>query len=182
MRERSPRGEGARLRHDLVAAASTLLMRGADTAPFSLRSVAKAAGVSPTAVYRHFASIEELIEAVIVAQNDSLRSALGEGSVLEWGHRYAQWGLANKGSYALLFESADRFAHRGGPGTPGWDIVEALAEKVSAERTLSIEEGTVLAIRHWAALHGVVSLRIHKPGLPWPSTVEQEVDAIVERL
>lgn len=182
MRERSPRGEGARLRDDLVNAARDLLVVPEDQAPFSLRSVAKAVGVSPAAVYRHFTSAEDLIEAVIADQNDSLREAIGDGSLAELGQRYAQWGLANKGSYLLLFESADRIAHRGGPGSPGWDMVEGLAARLAHERSLPVEEGTVLAIRLWTALHGIVSLRIHKPGLPWPTTIDDEIAAALERI
>jgi len=182
MRERSPRGEGARLRDDLVTAARELLVIPDDQAPFSLRSVAKAVGVSPAAVYRHFASAEELVEAVIADQNDSLRAALGEGSIEELGRRYAAWGLANRGSYVLLFESADRLAHRGGPGTPGWDMVEGLAARLAHERSLSPEDGTVLAIRLWTVLHGIVSLRIHKPDLPWPTTIDDEIAALLGRL
>ncbi len=182
MRERSPRGEGARLRDDLVSAARDLLVVPEDQAPFSLRSVAKAVGVSPAAVYRHFASAEELVEAVIADQNDCLRDALGEGSIAELGQRYAQWGLANRGSYVLLFESADRLAHRGGPGTPGWDMVEGLAARLAHERSITAEEGTVLAIRLWTVLHGIVSLRIHKPDLPWPTTIDDEIAALLELL
>ncbi|MEP6482130.1 MAG: TetR/AcrR family transcriptional regulator [Rhodoglobus sp.] len=181
MRERNARGEGARLRDDLVTAARDLLVIPDDQAPFSLRSVAKAAGVSPAAVYRHFASAEELVEAVISDQNDALREALGTGSLRELGGRYAAWGLANRGSYTLLFESADRLAHRGGPGSPGWDMVESLAIRLTVERSLPDGEGTVLAIRLWAMLHGIVSLRIHKPGLPWPTTVDEEIAAIIGR-
>jgi len=182
MRDRSPRGEGARLRDDLVSAARELLVVPEDQAPFSLRAVAKAAGVSPAAVYRHFASAEELVEAVIATQNDALREALGEGTLAELGDRYAAWGLANPGSYSLLFESADRLDHRGGPGSPGWDMVEGLATRLAHERHLSIDEGTVLAIRLWTVLHGIVSLRIHKPDLPWPTTVDDEIGEILRRL
>jgi AcrR family transcriptional regulator len=182
MRERSPRGEGARLRDDLVTAARDLLVVREETAPFSLRSVAKAVGVSPAAVYRHFASAEELVEAVIADQNDSLRDALGAGSLAQLASRYAEWGLANRGSYVLLFESADRLAHRGGPGSPGWDMVESLAARLAHERSIPLDEGTILAIRMWTVLHGVISLRIHKPDLPWPTSLDEEIAELLRRL
>jgi len=31
-------------------------------------------------------------------------------------------------------------------------------------------------------LHGIVSLRIHKPDLPWPTTIDDEIAALVGRL
>ncbi len=186
----NPRGSGDQLRGDLVAAARELLLAPRDVAPFSLRAVAKSVGVSPTAVYRHFDSAGALIEAVLVDQNDSLRDAIGARDdsaadlpqLTELGLRYVRWGLANPGAYQLLFESAERIGHRGGPGTPGWDMIESLARMVGRASPFDPSASMVLAIRAWSALHGLTSLRIHKPALDWPTTVDDEVAAITSAL
>src|SRR5215469_8594971 len=62
-RQRNPRGQGERLRDDIVEAASRLL---ADPAapPLTLRAVAREAGVAATSVYLHFDDIQSLILAV----------------------------------------------------------------------------------------------------------------------
>jgi AcrR family transcriptional regulator len=62
-RRRNPRGQGDRLRADIIEAASRLL---ADPAapPLTLRGVARAAGVAATSVYLHFADTDELVLAV----------------------------------------------------------------------------------------------------------------------
>src|SRR5260370_16637253 len=62
-RQRNPRGQGERLRDDIIEAASRLL---ADPAapPLTLRGVAREVGVAATSVYLHFADIDTLILAV----------------------------------------------------------------------------------------------------------------------
>src|SRR6478752_4367465 len=62
-RPRSPRGQGEQLRRDLIHAALTLLSAAGDPEDVSIRAVAKAAGVSPTAAYRHFHDRDDLVEA-----------------------------------------------------------------------------------------------------------------------
>jgi hypothetical protein len=95
---------------------------------------------------------------------------------------YVEWALANPGAYQLLFESADRLGHRGGPGTPGWDMIESLAELLARDRAWDPERSQHVAVRLWACLHGLVSLRIHKPGVDWPTTPQHEAGQIVRAL
>ena len=63
-RQRNPRGQGERLRDDIIEAASRLL---ADPAapPLTLRAVAREVGVAATSVYLHFDDIESLTLAVV---------------------------------------------------------------------------------------------------------------------
>ncbi len=176
----NPRGQGERLRHDLVDAAREQLLTTREVTPLSLRAVAKAVGVSPTAVYGHFDSAAGLVVAVLVDQSDALRGALrireapihDAAQLAEVGQRYVRWGLANPGGYQLLFESADRLGDHGGPGSPGWDIIAARGGG------RPVPAPAALAFRAWSSLHGLVSLRLHKPMLPWPTGIEQEVAAI----
>ena len=53
-RQRYARGEGDKLRTDLIDAATDLMATHGSIDGISLRAVARRAGVSPTAVYRHF--------------------------------------------------------------------------------------------------------------------------------
>jgi len=179
-----PRGSGDLLRAELVAAARELLVVPRAGPPFSLRALARTVGVSPTAVYRHFSSAEELVTAVIDDQNVLLRAAVGvpDGEVTidafaRFGLRYVQWGLANPGAYQLLFESAERYEIPVGPGTPGYTLLEDVADWL---RRGGRESSVALATRAWASLHGLTSLRLHKPTLPWPTPLELEVEAIAK--
>lgn len=182
----NPRGAGERLRGELVLAARELLTATPDAAPFSLRAVAKTVGVAPSAVYRHFASVDELIRAVLVDGNAELREALELGgtaldraALVTLARRYLRWGTANPGAYRLLFESADRLGHVAGPGAPGWDLIELLTRGLAAAHGDASE---VLAIRLWTALHGLTSLRVHKGDEPWPTSAEHEIEVFIDAL
>src|SRR4051812_21900587 len=75
-RERSPQGEGARLREELIAAAVRLLAAEVDADALSLRGVAREAGVAAPSVYLHFASKEDLLRAVVNAHFSALQGAI----------------------------------------------------------------------------------------------------------
>ncbi len=183
-RDVNPRGQGAGLRQELVAAARDLLVRPQVINSPSLRAVARASGVAPSAVYLHFGSADELLRAVVDDQFDSLRSALRdpehEGSLAAQAIAYVAWGLGNPGGYQLIFESADQLG-LGAPAGPvaGWDLIEALERAISSERRQQ-RSADVLALRLWVGLHGIVSLRLHKPDLDWPTSAEDEARQVVQ--
>ncbi|WP_294179810.1 TetR/AcrR family transcriptional regulator [uncultured Schumannella sp.] len=188
-RESNPRGAGDQLRAELVAAASALLLDPQSVALPSLRAVARACSVSPAAVYLHFDSAQALTTAVLDAQLDDLekaiRSQLPEGvppraRLAALGRAYAGWGLAHPGAYQLVFESADRLdlpEHE----HDRWSLIDEAARLVAAETTVTPDQATATALRLWTMLHGLVSLRIHKPLLPWPP-VDDEIDETIARL
>jgi AcrR family transcriptional regulator len=202
-RPRSARGEGEQLRSALLVAAETLLVEPRSSPPLSLREVARLAGVSPSAVYLHFASAHELIAAVVQSQSRKLVAAvLGSGfadpadgaddvagaadgatpaasvTLADIATRYVDWGLANPGAYQLLFESADRLGNPVGPSEPGWIVIEAAVGALGAAHGMSRADATTTALRAWAALHGVVSLRIHKGDELWPTSAREDAAAV----
>ena len=63
-RPRNARGQGAQLRDDLLDATLAGLAVTGDPEDVSIRGVAKTTGVSPTAVYQHFADRDALIEEI----------------------------------------------------------------------------------------------------------------------
>ena len=65
-RERNPRGQGDRLRADLLDATVDLIAETGSVDGVSLRAAAKRAGVSPMAVYNHFEDKDALLEAAVV--------------------------------------------------------------------------------------------------------------------
>src|SRR5579872_2658904 len=62
-RRRNPRGQGERLRDDIIEAASRLMADPASPPP-TLRAVAREVGVAATSVYLHFDDIASLVLAV----------------------------------------------------------------------------------------------------------------------
>lgn len=183
-RQRRVRGEGERLRAELVAAAIELLLEPQALPTPSLRAIARACGVAPSAVYMHFPSQDALNYAVTEELFGRLRQAL-DAAVPAEGTRadrlrslvdaYLTWAENHPGAYQLLFERPDPPIESG--TGPGLDLLDRLTDLLPAA-----EKFPDLALRVWCALHGVVSLRIHKPTAPWTSEPHSDAWAVVAAL
>jgi hypothetical protein len=92
---------------------------------------------------------------------------------------YVSWGIAHPGAYQLIFESADQLGLEAREGGPGWDLILGAAALIAEAGELDETEAELMATRVWVALHGLVSLRIHKAGLQWPTTAADEARGIV---
>jgi len=87
-----------------------------DGANLSLRAVARDLGVVSSALYRYFASRDELLTALIIdaynamgdaveAADDALPRADLEGRWLAIAHGIREWALAQPHEYALIYGS-----------------------------------------------------------------------------
>ncbi len=183
-RSRNRRGEGARLRDEIVSAASVLLESLDGQEALSLRAVARAVGIAPQSVYLHFADRRELLTAVYAVRFAELRAALEDSQrdpdparrLTALCRAYLDYGLTHPGHYRVLFGTA---------GTPGWEptpeqlpglptfqlLVDGLTACNSADPKV---DATCL----WAALHGLVTLRQDRPSFPWPEPAVL-IDALV---
>jgi AcrR family transcriptional regulator len=189
IRERNRRGEGDRLRTDIVAAAERLL-RTQPVEALSLRAVAREVGVTAPALYLHFADRRELVWAVLVHQYDELTAATSAATARHpdprdrlraWCLAYCRFGLEQPGHYRAMFESwnAER-VDLPLVELPGHALLQSLRNAITACGTPAddVDElGTLI----WAGLHGLVSLRINKPSYPWPP-IEHLVDAHLRRM
>jgi AcrR family transcriptional regulator len=185
----NPRGSGDQLREQLVDAAAAMLAEPRRVPAPSLRAVARAVGVSPTAVYLHFDSQADLVRAVLERHLEDLGRAVREAddSSLPVGTRmarrasaYAHWGLARPGAYQLLFESADALDLGDEHSTTGTDLIDEVAQALIEAARLDPDQAAVTATRIWTGLHGIVSLRLHKPHQSWPTTLEEDLRAVVD--
>src|ERR1700722_17918537 len=115
-RRRNPRGQGDRLRADIIDAASGLLAHPAAPAPppRTLRGVARAAGVAATSVYLHFPDTDALVLAVAEAHFGELAdaqqaardaAATPREAVRAMALAYCEFGLASPGLYQVMFTS-----------------------------------------------------------------------------
>ena len=188
-RQRNPRGQGGRLRDDIIEAASRLL---ADPAapPLTLRAVAREAGVAATSVYLHFADIQALILAVAERRFSELvrlQEAARDGSAdlcqqLRAGClAYCEFGLAHQGQYQVMFASplpmpADMPPEQFPGLVPFRRLIDGVAACIGAEPT--DEQAFITALLIWQQLHGIVSLRISRPRFPWPPLAETVAEAV----
>jgi AcrR family transcriptional regulator len=172
------------LRSELVSAAVAMLAQSA--ALPSLRSIARACGVAPSAVYWHFASEAALRTAVLDAEYADLAQAVDQalaqprkGSskvVLAW-QAYVAWGIANPGAYQALFESADHLTSMRADDDPR-------PQDRLVEMAATFDPATPLTSARlmWSAVHGLVSLRIHKTTVDWKISAADATARIVTAL
>ena len=187
-RSRNPRGSGEQLRDDLLRVASELLEKPRVVDAPSLRQIAIATGIAPSAVYTRFSSGEELLQAVIDSQYGSLRESIrsaassSETAIIKLqqiASRYVHWGIEHPGIYQLLFESADQLPDGLVANGPGVELLAEIAPLIAEHTRCSPETSRRTTLRLWAALHGITSLRIHKNRAPWSTSVEEEAVATV---
>ena len=188
-RQRNPRGQGERLREDIIEAASRLL---ADPAapPLSLRAVAREVGVAATSVYLHFDDVESLVRAVasrrftdlIRAQDEATAGVTDPCDRLRAAClKYCEFGLAHPGHYQVTFTNplpvGEAVPWDQMPGQKAWQhFVEGVAPCIG--RAPDDPEAARTALLLWQQLHGIVSLRISRPRFPWPPLAEAITDAV----
>ena len=111
-RPRARRGDGLRLRDEILEATERLMLASGDADAVSLRAVANAVGVTPPSIYLHFADKVDLIFAVCernFARLDEAMEAAAAGAsdpvdeVLRRGRAYVRFGLAHPEQYRILF-------------------------------------------------------------------------------
>ncbi|CAN5916748.1 TetR/AcrR family transcriptional regulator [soil metagenome] len=180
-RSRARRGEGDLLRDEILAATDHLLLDAGDPEAVSIRAVARAVGVTPPAIYLHFADKTDLIYQVCQDHWDrlteDLRTAVTDiDDPLTWldtaGRAYIAWGLAQPQAYRVMF--------MGRPQDVPDDVDKAevitagIFGDLLAVVVRAVETGTMsgdpvmLAFQAWICVHGLVSLLVSTPEMPWP--------------
>jgi AcrR family transcriptional regulator len=185
LRTRNPRGQGERLRTDLLAAAIDLLAERESVEDLSVRAVTARAGVSANALYLHFADREELLSAVrercfaelrsYVLAGESAAAPDGEAQARAMCLAYLRFARERPGHYRVLFHvrrgtgpDCDEDAPKhdletipeGGAEAFG-DLVRAVGRCLPAGAD-PIESACVV----WAGLHGSAAIHHTMPGFP----------------
>jgi AcrR family transcriptional regulator len=190
------RGEGSRLREDLISAASELLAELDSEESLSLRAVARRVNIAPQSVYLHFRDRTTLVSAVREARLADLtatlatavqqteRLALPEPDKAHARVRslctvYCRYAQAHPGHYRVLFGTA---------GTPGREppqlaampALRLLDDAMRACQPDPVPEQAPLhaTICLWAGLHGLVTLRRARPSFPWPE-LDELIDCLI---
>jgi AcrR family transcriptional regulator len=188
-RRRASRGSGDQLRAEIVAAAKDLLATSKSVDAVSIRAVAEAVGVTSPSIYLHFADKNDLIEAVVVdvfAELDAAMVAAGAkatsplGRLRAFGLAYVQFAVAHPEHYRIA--TMDPF-----PDPPA-ALDEVLASSTFTHFSATVQEcieagifadgdRLPITLELWSAAHGIASLIIAKPYLPWG-----EVEEIADRV
>jgi AcrR family transcriptional regulator len=190
-RARNARGEGERLRDEIIAAAIKVLSIIGAEDPFSLRAVAKEAKIAAPSVYIHFASRNVLLLAVLdklFREQVAIRAAAEEEAARAGGGPWerllarsivtVEFGLKHPGHYKVLFEGRVVLRLDDPPiadfGRPlmvrSMELIREI-KPISPKARVS-QDPHRLTLLLWSGLHGVISLHINKPTLDWPSAAE----------
>jgi AcrR family transcriptional regulator len=185
-RRRAQRGSGDQLRNEIIAAATQLLAHATTVDDVSIRAVADAVGVTAPSIYLHFADKNELLGAVVSDVFTTLDTAMleaGAGVQLPMA-RLRAFGLAYV-RFALAHPEHYRIATMDPCPMPFVDEVMASSAFVHFNDTVveCIDAGIFpagdplpITLDLWAAAHGIASLMIAKPFLPWG-----DVEAVADR-
>ena len=167
------------LRRALVSAALALLNETQDWG-FSLREVARRAGVSHNAPYNHFAGKQALLAAVAAAGYDTLRDHMQMAAVQKAtpaaalqavGVAYVRFGVANPAHYRLMFGTALGTVKDGASSVLGESSVGAKGLLVDIVRR-GAEQGhfaisptdpralDMAVLSAWSLVHGLTVLLI----------------------
>jgi len=182
-RRRARRGEGERLREEILVAARELLAETNDADAVSVRAVAERVGVSTPSIYLHFADKAALMDAVCEAVFADLDQVMEQAAATTEdpfdglrlrGVVYAKFALENPEQYRLammrmpghLDSSPTAFTADDIVGGPTYHhLIEAVRRCVAVGVFAPGTDPQVVATGLWAAAHGAVALCLAKPGL-----------------
>jgi AcrR family transcriptional regulator len=152
------------LRAELVRAAMELLEESGETA-LSLRAVARHAGVSPAAPYRHYADREALVSGVAAVGYRELAERLAAAhpspstpeQLARVAIAYVQFALERPALFRIMFgEPCDR---DNGERVAATAAVSLYVRGI-VERTFPHADADALATAIWALVHGLAFLHL----------------------
>jgi AcrR family transcriptional regulator len=177
-RQRAPRGSGDRLRGEIIDATKDLLARTGDADDVSIRAVSELVGVTAPSIYRHFADKDALIDAAVadvIADLDTVMQAavIGADGPLQrmraQGLAYVRFAREHPEHYRLatmefgvVVGEVDQVLTSSAFTHFLDTVTECIAAGIYAE-----QDPLPVAMEMWAAAHGIASLLITKPYLPW---------------
>ncbi|MER5554113.1 TetR/AcrR family transcriptional regulator [Streptomyces sp. NPDC002793] len=196
VRVRNRRGEGDRLRGEIVAAAVELLDETGDESAVTLRSVARRVGIAAPSIYRHFPDQPAVMLAVVRSAFDELDEQLrgaveveGEaprGRLVALCRSYLEFAQAHPGRYRTMFggvwvpdlsEGSVTKDDMVGLGRTTLKLLsDALEDCVDAGCAASTDvPADTVAL--WLGLHGLAHQRAVAPSFPWPPDITERVIA-----
>ncbi|WP_033293703.1 TetR/AcrR family transcriptional regulator [Amycolatopsis jejuensis] len=197
-RARNRRGEGTRLRDEIVQAAAGILDDGGSEDAVTLRAVARRIGIAAPSIYRHFADRDEILLAVVEEAFAELKDRIEETVAAQADPEqrlrgicsaYLDFALERPKRYRVLFggvwdaaRAAENPEMAPAAAKIGQDVFQLLVQAVQdcadagvSRSTAPFSDATTL----WAGLHGYAELRPAAPMFPWADGVP---DDLVRRL
>jgi AcrR family transcriptional regulator len=188
-RPRARKGEGPRLRDEILDAAEKLLLRLGSAEAVSIRMVADAVGVTAPSIYRHFPDKDTLIyevcnrhfieldaeiEAAVAGVDDPLDDLAARGRA------YLDFGIANPEPYRVMFMTRPEIAPV--ERQQMWlqssqtflGLIDSVQRCIDAGRLRpGYDDAFQISVGMWARVHGLTSLVVSKPFL-FPAEADRD--------
>jgi AcrR family transcriptional regulator len=192
-RPRAKRGEGERLRTEILEAASELLIKTGDEASVSVRAVAQAVGVTAPSIYLHFQDRAQLLIAVCQRQYEQLDEFIqarvnAVGDPLEQlkarARAYIEFGVEHPEHYRVLFmNKTARVVDLAGGGRQasetGFHRLVDNVQRAIAAGAIRHRDTLFVSTAMWSLVHGVVALAVTLPHYPQGTTLDELVDYVL---
>jgi AcrR family transcriptional regulator len=198
LENRKARGSGHERRGEILGAARELFLEHG-VEGVSTRQIAARVGISQTALYVYFKSKEEMLDRLIDAALRKLGVALDAVNV-SWSdpvdflranlREYIRFGLSHPDEYRLCFMLRDARrkadASYGKEHNPVGDalfnvLVSRIEQGVASGKLRCLKTGRSAAQSVWAAMHGLVALRLAFPEFGW-APIDEQIDSHVDML
>jgi AcrR family transcriptional regulator len=172
-RQRNPRGEGNRLRSEIVEATVRLVDAGIER--LTLRAIAREAGITGPSIYDHFPDIESIRNEVIRSCYEDLIARIHQaqqgvadpvGRLEAACMTYTRYGAGFPHRYALLFRAVRDQNQKLAVGETGAAALQTLVEGIASCREAGRSTSTDPyddALALWTAIHGLTTLRSSRP-------------------
>lgn len=194
-RTRNRRGEGSRLRDDIVSAAVEILETTGNPEAITLRAVARQVGIAAPSIYGHFADRDAIIEAVVIegftrltrVSREALAGSADPVESLRLGcDAYLRFGVEHPNVYQLMFTCGAVLPSNSPPisleaGLQAFDVMVGAIEAVQAAGRSEPGDAFADATAMWVALHGMNTLMANLPLFPWPER-DALLDSLITRL
>jgi AcrR family transcriptional regulator len=152
--------------------AALALIRKSGSGEFTLREVARRAGVSHNAPYRHFRHKEELLAALAAEGFDRLTEAMTKAAApassamdrfRATGRGYVAFALRNPQHFTVMFEipwQFDSYPQTQAAGARAFGTLVRHIQACQAEGALPSGDPLPFALLAWSTVHGVAKLAI----------------------
>lgn len=182
------------LREALLAAGLETARAGGPDA-IGIRTLATAVGVSPTAAYRHFRDLDEIVSAVAQRSRETLARQMREAmdAVAEtdpaeraWAHlrasgrAYVRFATGSPELFRTAFTTCETPPAR--PDDPNaWALLLGILDELAARGQLRPTDREAAAVFAWSTVHGLASIIT---GMRWATgpdvdgALEQALDAV----
>ncbi|HEX6354929.1 TetR/AcrR family transcriptional regulator [Actinophytocola sp.] len=194
-RRRNRRGEGAKLRDEIIAAAVELLDEEGDERAVTLRSVARRIGIAAPSIYPHFPDQPAIMLAVVRLEFDRLAAVLrtareGGGQdprqrLFAVCHAYLDLAQTHPERYRTMFGGLWIAPALGESSLTEEDLVALGAEALQiltdtlgdcvAEGQSTSTDLASDAVALWLGLHGLAHQRAVTRAFPWPADIAERI-------